>query len=219
MVILFLVLFVLFSLLHLISSWKNNRFGRAKTKPFLISCLALSYLFSAKDPSGLLLAALLTSWLGDILLIPKGNHWVMLGGTSFLVSHFLLMGLYLPHIRFSAVSWFLLLPIATVYALLSVKSIRAVQDNTPKLLLMAFGLYLLTNSVMNLLALMQLQTLRNIGSAVSYAGAVLFFLSDCILLLVRYHRNPDLIPKKHFPVMLCYLSGEFLITLGMWMLA
>ena len=219
MVILFLVLFVLFSLLHLISSWKNDRFGRAKTKPFLISCLALSYLFSAKDPSGLLLSALLTSWLGDILLIPKGNHWVMLGGTSFLVSHFLLMGLYLPHIRFSAVSWFLLLPIATVYALLSVKSTRAVQNNTPKLLLMAFGLYLLTNSVMNLLALMQLQTLRNIGAAVSYAGAVLFFLSDCILLLVRYHRNPDLIPKKHFPVMLCYLSGEFLITLGMWMLA
>lgn len=217
--ILFLVLFVLFSLLHLISSWKNDRIGRAKTKPFLISCLALSYLFSANDPSGLLLAALLTSWLGDVLLIPKGNQWVILGGASFLVSHFMLMGLYLPHIRFSAVSWFQLLPIAAVYALLSVKSIRAVQDNTPKLLLIAFGLYLLSNSVMNLLALMQLHTLRNIGAAISYAGAVLFFLSDCILLLVRYHRNPNLVPKKHFPVMLCYLSGEFLITLGMWMLA
>lgn len=217
--ILFLVLFFLFSLLHLLSSWENDRIGRAKTKPFLISCLALSYLFSANDPSALLLAALLTSWLGDVLLIPKGNKWVILGGASFLVSHFLLMGLYLHHIRFATVSWFQLLPIAAVYALLSVGSIRAVQDNTPKLLLIAFGLYLLTNSVMNLLALMQLHTLRNIGAAISYAGAVLFFLSDCILLLVRYHRNPDLVPKKHFPVMLCYLSGEFLITLGMWMLA
>ncbi len=217
--ILFLAFFGLLSLLHLISSWKNDRAGRAKTKPFLISSLALSYLFSTEDPSGLLLAALLTSWLGDVLLIPRGNRWVILGGASFLVSHFLLMGLYLPHIRFAAVPWLQLLPVAVVYTLLSAKSIRSVQDNTPKPMLIAFGLYLLTNSVMNLLALMQLLTSRHPGAAVSYAGALLFFLSDCILLLVRYHRNPDLIPKHHFPVMLCYLSGEFLITLGMCMMA
>lgn len=216
---LFLIVFAFFSLLHLISSWKNDRAGRAKTKPLLISCLALSYLFSTEDPSGLLLAALLTSWLGDVLLIPRGNRWVILGGASFLVSHFLLMELYLPHIRFEAVLWLQLLPAAAVYTLLSAKSIRAVQDNTPKPMLIAFCLYLLINIAMNLLALMQLLTMRNIGSAVAYSGAVLFFLSDCILLLVRYHRNPNLVPKKHFPVMLCYLSGEFLITLGIWMMA
>ncbi len=217
--IVFLTLFGLFSLLHLTSSWKNDRTGRAKTKPFLISSLALAYLFSAENPSALLLAALLTSWLGDVLLIPRGNRWVILGGISFLGSHFLLMGLYLPHIRFAAVPWFWLLPVAAVYTLLSVRSIRSIWDNTPKLMLIAFCLYLLTNSGMNLLALMQLLTSRHPGAAVSYAGAVLFFLSDCILLLVRYHRNPDLVPKKHFPVMLCYLSGEFLITLGMCMMA
>ena len=72
---------------------------------------------------------------------------------------------------------------------------------------------------MNLLALMQLMTTRHPGAVVAYAGAVLFFLSDCILFLVRYHRNPDFVPKHHFPVMLCYLSGEFLITLGIRMLA
>lgn len=217
--IVFLTLFGLFSLLHLISSWKNDRISRAKTKPFLISSLALAYLFSAEDPSMLLLAALVTSWLGDVLLIPRGNRWVILGGISFLGSHFLLMGLFLHHIHFAAVPWFHLLPVVAIYALLSVISIRGIWDNTPKLMLLAFGLYLLTNSGMNLLALMQLLTSRHPGAAVSYAGAVLFFLSDCILLLVRYHRNPDLVPKKHFPVMLCYLSGEFLITLGIFMMA
>ncbi len=217
--IVFLTLFGLLSLLHLISSWKNDRTGRAKTKPFLISSLALAYLFSVEDPSTLLLAALITSWLGDVLLIPRGNRWVILGGISFLVSHFLLMGLYLPHIRFATVPWLWLLPVAAVYALLSVRSIQLIWDNTPKLMLLAFCLYLLTNSGMNLLALMQLLTSRHPGAAVSYAGAVLFFLSDCILLLVRYHRDPNLVPKKHFPVMLCYLSGEFLITLGMCMMA
>lgn len=216
--ILFLTLFGLFSLLHLISSWKNDRIRRAKTKPFLISSLALAYLISAEAPSALLLAALVTSWLGDVLLIPRGNRWVILGGISFLGSHFLLMVLFLHHIHFSALPWFLLLPVAAVYALLSVISIRSIWDNTPKLMLLAFSLYLLTNSCMNLLALMQLLTSSHPGAAVAYAGAVLFFLSDCILLLVRYHRNPDLVPKKHFPVMLCYLSGEFLITLGIFMM-
>ncbi len=217
--VLLLILFILFSLLHLISSWKNDRAGRAKTKPFLISSLLLYYLLSSQTRSGLLAAALFTSWLGDVLLIPKGNRWVILGGVCFLVSHFLLMGLYLPHIRFDTVPWLPLLSAAAVYMLLSVKSIRAVQDNTPKPMLMAFGLYLLTNSAMNLLALMQLLTDGRLGAVIAYAGAVLFFLSDCILLLVRYHRNPDLVPKHHFPVMLCYLSGEFLITLGIRMLS
>jgi len=216
--ILFLAFFGLFTLLHLFSSWKDDRAGRAKTKPFLISCLALSYFFSVKEPSGLLLAALFTSWLGDVLLIPRGNRWVIMGGISFLISHLLLMVLYLPRIDFAEVPWFWLLPVAAVYTLLSVKSVRAVRDNTPKPMLIAFWLYLLTNSAMNLLALMQLLTTRHAGAAVAYAGAVLFFLSDCILFLVRYHRNPDLVPKRHFPVMLCYLSGEFLITLGMWMM-
>jgi len=129
--IVFLTLFGLFSLFHLISSWKNDRIRRAKTKPFLISSLALAYLLSAEEPSALLLAALVTSWLGDVLLIPRGNRWMILGGISFLVSHFLLMGLYLPHIRFAAVFWLRLLPVAAVYGLLSVKTIRAVGDNTP----------------------------------------------------------------------------------------
>ena len=215
----FLILFILFSLLHLISSWKNDRVSRARTKLFLISSLALAYLFSAEDPSALLLAALFTSWLGDVLLIPRGNCWMILGGISFLGSHCLLMGLFLHNIHFAAAPWFRLLPVAAVYALLSVISIRSIWDNTPKLMLYAFGLYLLTNSGMNLLALLQLLTSPHPGAAISYAGAVLFFLSDCILLPVRYHRNPDLVPKKHFPVMLCYLSGEFLITLGMFMMA
>jgi uncharacterized membrane protein YhhN len=60
-------------------------------------------------------------------------------------------------------------------------------------------------------------TLQTPGSLVAYAGAVLFFASDCTLFLVRYFRNPDVIFKKHFTVMLTYLAGEFLITLGILM--
>ena len=214
-----LLLFLVFSVLHLAYSWQDHRKGRAVTKPFLIALLGLYYAFSAGDPAPVLLAALFTSWLGDVLLIPKGNKWFIIGGSSFLLSHFLFMAAYVPHIRFGEAPWLWLLPVAAGYVFLSVKVIRAVKDNTPKLMVVPMWLYLLVNSAMNLLALAQLCTARTAGAAVAYAGALLFFLSDCILFLVRYHRNRDLVPRRHFPVMLCYLAGEFLITWGMMLLA
>jgi uncharacterized membrane protein YhhN len=58
-------------------------------------------------------------------------------------------------------------------------------------------------------------SLKNTGAAVAFAGAVLFFASDCTLFLVRYHDNENLVFRKHFTVMLTYLLAEFLITFGM----
>ena len=52
----------------------------------------------------------------------------------------------------------------------------------------------------------------------AYAGAVLFFVSDCALFLVRYHKNKNLVYRRHFTVMLTYVLGELLITQGMLML-
>ena len=66
-------------------------------------------------------------------------------------------------------------------------------------------------------ALMRLLSVGSQGSLVSYIGAVLFFASDCTLFLVRYFRNPDVIFKRHFTVMLTYLAGELLIVLGLLM--
>jgi hypothetical protein len=60
-------------------------------------------------------------------------------------------------------------------------------------------------------------TLHSPGSVVAYLGAVLFFASDCTLFLVRYYRDPNVVFKKHFTVMLTYLAGELLITLGIMM--
>lgn len=215
----FLALFFISSILHLWESWNDNALGRARTKSFPILMLALAYIFFPGTPSPILLTALITSWLGDVLLIPKGNKWFIIGGSSFLVSHFLFMAVYLPHIHFSRIPWLILLPAAALYASVSIAVIRAIRDNTPRIMAVSMWLYLLTNSSMNLFALMQLLTDRQPGEIAAFAGALLFFFSDCILFLVRFHRNPALVPRRHFPVMLCYLSGEFLITLGMGMLA
>lgn len=212
-----ILFYLLFSAVHLYHSWKDDAKRRAMTKPFLLLLLALFYVCSARSLSWVLLLALLTSWLGDVLLIPKGHKWFTMGGISFLCSHFLFIAVYIPHVRWEAPPMVLMAAMALVYYGISLKIIRAVRKTTPKIMVVPMYLYLLANSTMNLFALMRLFTLATLGSAVAYAGAVLFFISDCTLFLVRYYSDPNLIFKRHFTVMLTYLAGELLIVLGILM--
>ena len=213
----FLILFLIASVIHLYHSWKNDARRRAYTKPLLLLFLLVWYLCTTPEVSWVLVAALLTSWLGDVLLIPKGHGWFTAGGISFLFSHFLFIVVYLPSVTFAGIPWLLVIPLALVYYGISILIIRAVKPTTPKLMVPPMCLYLLANSTMNLFALMRLLTLKTPGSAIAYAGAVLFFISDCTLFLVRYYRDKNVIFKKHFTVMLTYLAGEALITLGILM--
>ena len=210
----FLALFVISSAVHLYHSWKDDSKKRAITKPMLLIFLLLYYIFAAKNPSWILVAALATSWLGDVLLIPKGNAWFTAGGISFLISHLTFIAVYVPSIDFTAVKWYIVIPAAAIYLAIALKIILSVKKNTPKIMVVPMYLYLIANSTMNIFALMQLLTNMSLAALIAYIGAVFFFASDCTLFLVRYHDNKDIIYKRHFTVMLTYLLGEFLITLG-----
>ena len=52
------------------------------------------------------------------------------------------------------------------------------------------------------------------GPLLVLIGAALFYVSDCLLLFVRFHKNRSLIPGKHFSVMLGYLAALSLIAAG-----
>ena len=112
----------------------------------------------------------------------------------------------------------LLIPAAILYYGISVRLTLTVKHNVPIAVLIPMIFYLIMNSTMNLFALAQLMSHPCAGSIVAYVGAVSFFISDCTLYLVRYHDNKELIFKKHFTVMLTYLLGEALITVGMLMI-
>ena len=107
---------------------------------------------------------------------------------------------------------------ALVYIGVSVTVTLKLKGNIPGPMLAPMILYLAANSTMNLAAMAQLMSVKSAGALVAYIGAVFFFISDCTLYLVRYHKNKDLIFKKHFTVMLTYLLGECLITVGLLLL-
>ena len=214
----FLALFVAASAVDLYHSWKDESKKRAVTKPMLLIFLLLYYIFAAlaagEELNYVLIAAIATSWLGDVLLIPKGNGWFTAGGIFFLISHITFIAVYLPHIDWAAVKWYIIVPVAIVYLAVALKIILSVKKNTPKIMVAPMYLYLIANSTMNIFALMQLLSNMNLASLIAYIGAVLFFTSDCTLFLVRYHDKKDIIFKRHFTVMLTYLLGEALITVG-----
>ena len=211
-----LILYIVISCIHLYHSWMDDAKRRPYTKPVLL-ILMIYYVVATTEISWVLLLALFTSWLGDVLLIPKGHKWFMIGGTSFLISHFLFIGVYIPFIQWDAVPWLIIVPVAVVYFSIATAIMKAVRPTTPDKMVAPMWRYLLANSTMNLFALMRLFSLGSMGGYVAYLGAILFFASDCTLFLVRYYRNPDVIFKRHFTVMFTYLAGELLITLGMLM--
>ena len=96
---------------------------------------------------------------------------------------------------------------------------KSIWNHTPGMMKIPMFLYLLLNSAMNMAAMSQFAQNMTLPSLVTLAGAVFFFVSDCVLFVVRYHENHDIFPHHHFSVMLYYLLGELLITVGMLMMS
>ena len=215
----YLVLLAIVSVIHLVRRYNDDTVKGARTKGFLLPLILLYYLASVESYSWLLVLALITSWLGDVLLIPKGNKWFAAGGISFLISHVLFIFCYADiTLRLKNVLWYIVVPVAAVYFTVAALVIKSIIAGIPKIMKIPMFGYLIGNSLMNIFALMQLISNPCAGSAVAYIGAVLFFASDCSLFLVKYHKNRDLIFKRHFTVMLTYILGELLITQGIIML-
>lgn len=217
----FLALLAVASIIHLIDSWNDESKKRKRTKPFLLIFILLYYIFSTDTYSWVLICALITSWIGDVLLMGKGTKWFVSGGISFMLSHFFFIATYSTNVfsrSLEGVIWWIVIPAAIIYITISLFIIRALKPTTPKQMLIPMYIYLLCNSTMNIFSLMQLMSFRTPGAVIAYIGAVLFFVSDCTLYLVRYHKNRNIIFKRHFTIMLTYILGELLITQGILMI-
>ena len=212
MSLIFLILFAAFSAAHLAFSLLDSRKGRAYTKPFLVPLLLLAYFFSGRPVSLPLAAALAACWLGDVLLIPKGKLTFALGGIAFSAAHILLIIAYLTGA--GLITSFLPVLEAAIFGGIAIFITISVKDGIPEGLFIPLCAYLLVNGVMNAFALRRFLALGGKGDLLILIGAALFYASDCLLVLVRFHRSRSLIPGKHFSVMLGYLAALSLIAAG-----
>lgn len=208
----FLAAFAVFSAVHLYASAKCNKMLRGVTKVFLISTLLGWYMTSVQEPAAVVIAAIATSWLGDVLLM-CGMAGFVIGGGSFFISHLLYAAAYCLQTDMAAVPVWIMVLAPLVYLTAVVLVFRGLRGHIPsKLLYPGMAGYLATNGAMNCFALFQLIAMPCAASAMTFIGAVLFFASDSILFFVRFKK--DCVFKTHFMVMLTYILAQFLIVEG-----
>ena len=223
LVYMYATVFLVFTVLHLYGSIKKDSSLRNPTKPVILLAILGMYLewvhYKGSEPSLYLVAALMTSWLGDILLIPKGVQWFTAGGILFWISHFLFILTYWKSgIVFSAIEPAHMVLIALIYTAFVTFVFSKLKKSLPERLFLLMYFYLLTNGAMNAFAWFRLLSgACSVASGLATAiGAVGFFVSDSLLFFVRFDKSFPV--RNHFPVMLTYSLGEFLIVLGLMLL-
>lgn len=215
--IFFLAVFAISSIIHLYASLKSNKKLRAYTKGFILIGLLGWYCCVASPVLCIVVAAIATSWLGDVLLIPHGTKWFTAGGISFLASHLCFAFAYMANINFAVIPVWAIIAIALVYFTIACFVFKGLRPHLPKALFYPMFVYLLANGTMNCFAFYQLLSVPCTATIITFIGAVLFFISDSTLFYVRFKK--DSVFKNHFIVMLTYIIAEFLIVWGLVLIA
>ena len=208
-----IIIFILSAGIHLYASYKQDKPLRNATKPFILPALIGLYCFSTKTVQATVILALVFSWIGDLLLIPKGVKWFTAGGISFMVSHFFFVLSYLKGIDFTRIHPLVILFFAAAFVIAVTVIFTHLRPHLPKALFYPMYLYLLINGTMNCFAIFRCFTSPGLSGIITMIGAALFFISDASLFFVRFKKDSRM--KTHFWVMLTYSLGELLIVLGL----
>ncbi len=208
-----LIIFFISTSIHLYASYKTDQKLRNKTKPFILLSLIVFYLAAAEPFALIILLALVFSWFGDVLLIPKGVKWFTIGGISFMVSHVLFIFGYAQDIIPDTVSAWVIAGMELVFLAIVTVLFTKLKQHLPKKLFYPMFFYLFINGTMNCFAILRMLSNPCTATALTCIGAVLFFISDSTLFFVRFNKNSRI--KTHFLVMLTYSIGELLIVLGL----
>ncbi len=209
----FLAVFIIATAIHLYASLKQDKKMRNMTKPFILLALLGFYVLAARVPSTFIILALIFSWLGDVLLMPKGVKWFTAGGIAFMISHvFFILG-YLKDVNFAAIPVWLVILLAVFFVTVVTYIFSKLKPHLPKALFYPMFLYLLINGAMNCFAIFRWVSVPSAATLTTAIGAALFFISDSSLFFVRFNKESRM--KTHFLVMLTYSIGELLIVLGL----
>lgn len=210
---LYFILFTAAVAAHLYATLKKNQYFRAATKGLILLLLLGFYLESVTEPIPLLVAALLLSWLGDLLLLGKGNKWFTTGGIAFMVSHLYFIATYFGTTAWANVPLWCAAVLGVCFTTAVVLIFRKLKQHLSKSMVVPMFGYLLINGAMNCCALLRFIGQPERAPLLTAIGALLFFISDSTLFFVRFNKNSRM--KSHFIVMLTYCLGEFLIVLGL----
>ncbi len=156
----------------------------------LIMLLAYIQLAPWPDYRSWVLAAYLGCLLGDIALMFPGSRAFMLGLTSFLIGHLLLIAAFAAETTLTTVPSVAMLIAAAVFVALVLAYLRWLLPRTGKLA-PAVVLYVLALMAMVLTTLWRAAGAADDSAWIVCAGALLFALSDATLAYCKFVRAPS----------------------------
>lgn len=209
-----LIIFILFSLIHLACEAVRFKAGRYLTKPILLPALALYYVTSAVQPNVLLVAALTCSWLGDVFIMmpdPHNTHrYFKPAVTAALLGHILyvaVFAVYLPRAAgVPAWGWGIL----AVFIAAGAVGYRLIVPHTGRMVRLAAA-YSIISILMAACTVLPLGSVATCGAVMVMAGAFVFMVSDA---LNAYNRFVGRVPFERVVTMCTYLAGQFLLVQG-----
>ncbi|WJS92982.1 lysoplasmalogenase [Flavobacterium johnsoniae] len=210
----FFKIYIAFSIVYLIILLSGFESFDLFLKPILIPVIGFGAYFYRKFPTqNTLLAALVFSWIGDVILLfsDLGETYFIFGLLAFLTAHILYCVLFNKQNKVRKKQNKTLFIIGSV--LIALYLIGMVSFLMPHLgdLEIPVSVYASIISIMLLFAVNGLLVWEKPGNYLVFFGALCFVVSDSILAINKFYAP---IPKSSFFIMLTYLLAQYLIVVG-----
>ncbi len=202
---LFLGIFILVSVLHLIGISTGNDNLRVITKPLIMLSLMIYYSVVVENENHLYLAALFFCFLGDVFLIFNTELNFILGLVSFLIAHilFIIIVVKLMKKATGIQKVISLMPFTILFAAL----MYLLKDNLGGMLFPVI-VYGITISAFGVIALLNYVTEKSVINLVLLGGALFFIISDSTIAIGKFLQY-----EAYFPllIMATYIVAQYLI--------
>ena len=206
--------FIVFSTLYLLILLIGYENLDLFLKPILIPLLGFGVYFYRKFPTkNALLAALLFSWIGDVILLfaDIAEIYFILGLVSFLTAHVIYCILFNNQIKTKASKNKVAFGIGSFAIALYLIGMLSLLLPSLGDLKVPVIVYASVISIMLLFAFKGFLVWEDPGNKYIFIGAIVFVISDSILAINKFYTP---IERSSFLIMLTYLVAQYLIVVG-----
>lgn len=207
-----IILFLIVSILHVISCYKEITKLRNITKPLLMPILIFNFLFNGKDINTIIILSLFFGFLGDVFLIKsKNSKFFIMGLLSFLIGHIFYIVELFKNINFKNFYFIylfsLLIPILISYFVYNKIKNYLGSFKTPVIM------YISIIATMLCLSIFYFLTNTTSLPLIAMLGAILFVLSDSILSISTFKGS---FKRDSFFIMITYIMAQFLLSYSLY---
>jgi len=207
---LFAGLYLLDSVLQLFASASRDRLTlRRISKCLLMPLLAACYALFAKSPSPLVLTAILSGFVGDVILLLRPRRWAFPAGIiAFATGHVFYIISFSQRLAITP-PWYVLTLLIVANIACAVTLMRYIWRGMPKKLRPPSFLYMLI--IGSMVSCAALFTLYSVSAHrwLAIVGGVLFAISDTTLSIDAFHHP---VRYRNVIVMTTYILAQTLIV-------